>query len=140
VTQTNLDAIPRMVEKTREWVAAIDAVLGGEDEHGAWVALRAVLHALRDRLPVETVGHLSAQLPMLVRGLLFEGWDPTGKPERLDREQFVDHVRRQARLESMVEAERTIRAVVEVMWGHLSEGVMQHVAEALPPDYEGLLF
>jgi uncharacterized protein (DUF2267 family) len=33
-----------------------------------------MLHALRDRLPPEIAVHLSAQLPMLVRGIYYEGW------------------------------------------------------------------
>jgi uncharacterized protein (DUF2267 family) len=39
--------------------------------------LRATLHALRDRLIIDEVAQLSAQLPMLIRGLYYKGWDPT---------------------------------------------------------------
>jgi uncharacterized protein (DUF2267 family)/CBS domain-containing protein len=140
VTHVDASAIPKTVEKTREWVAAVSGSLGGDDPQRAWLALRAVLHGVRDRLPVEILGHFSAQLPMLIRGLLFEGWDPTGKPERWGRDEFVAHVRREANLDTAAEAETAIRAVIEVLWGRLAEGVMEHVAAVLPADYAGLLY
>jgi uncharacterized protein (DUF2267 family) len=33
-----------------------------------------VLHVLRDRLTPEQAVHLGAQLPILVRGVYYEGW------------------------------------------------------------------
>lgn len=42
--------------------------LDWQDRHAAYLALRATLHALRDRLTVEEVAELGAQLPMLIRG------------------------------------------------------------------------
>jgi hypothetical protein len=58
--------------------------------------LRATLHALRDRLTVEEVAQLGAQLPMLIRGFYYEGWDPTGKPLReRHEEQFLVRISRE---------------------------------------------
>jgi uncharacterized protein (DUF2267 family) len=65
----------RTLYKTHTWLKEIMEVLGTEDRHRAYMALRAVLHALRDRLTVEEVAQLGAQLPMLIRGLYYEGWD-----------------------------------------------------------------
>ena len=54
---------------------------------------RPVLHTLRDRLTVEEAAHLSAQLPLLIRVIYFEGWHPAHKPtkERF-KEQFLDQI------------------------------------------------
>jgi uncharacterized protein (DUF2267 family) len=39
-----------------------------------------VLHVLRNRLTPEQAMHLGAQLPLLVRGIFYDGWRIAGKP------------------------------------------------------------
>lgn len=75
------------------WLKAVEDRLLSEDRQAAYEALRAVLHVLRDRLPVEAVLGLSAQSPMLIRGLLLEGWRPQDGPSNIrDPHVFADAV------------------------------------------------
>ncbi len=69
---TGLKAFDTTVEKTNLWLKEIMAEMGTNDRHRAYLALSAVLHALRDRLPMEEAIQLGAQLPMLIRGLFYE--------------------------------------------------------------------
>ncbi len=50
------------VQTTNEWLQDVEAAVGA-DRQVAYRALRAVLHALRDRLPVEEAAEPGDQLP-----------------------------------------------------------------------------
>jgi hypothetical protein len=52
------------VQKTNAWLAEIMRGMRWNDRHRVWIALRAVLHALRDRLSVDEAIALGAQLPL----------------------------------------------------------------------------
>ena len=62
------------------------------DKADAYKALRAVLQTLRDRLPMQEAVHFGAQLPMLLRGLYYEGWKPAQTPIKMSREEFLQAV------------------------------------------------
>jgi uncharacterized protein (DUF2267 family) len=51
-----------------------------DDREFAYGVLRAWLHTLRDRLTVEAAAHSAAQLPDLIRGVFYAGWDPAPSP------------------------------------------------------------
>ena len=69
MSTTGLPVFDTTVQETNLWLKAIMEGLHTDDRHLAYVALRATLHALRDRIGPENAVHLAAQLPMLVRGL-----------------------------------------------------------------------
>jgi uncharacterized protein (DUF2267 family) len=126
------------VAKTNEWLHVLESSLGTDDADRAYAVLRAVLHALRDRVGPETAAHVSAQLPLLVRGVFFERWDPTHTPSKLSREEFVELVERNANLKGTTESEDAIRAVFALMWNELGTGTMSKVIAVLPDDYATL--
>ena len=62
------------------------------DEAAAYSVLRSVLHQLRDRLTLEEGVDLGAQLPLIVRGLYYDGWRPHRVPQKLTKEKFLDEL------------------------------------------------
>ncbi|MFY1632009.1 DUF2267 domain-containing protein [Solwaraspora sp. WMMB335] len=136
-----LSTIDATVARTNRMLGEIEQVFGwpAQRRHQSYVALTAVLHALRDRLPLAEVVHLGAQLPMLVRGMYYEGWDPTSAPAKLDRDEFVARVRRDFRFDVDGGAERLIQVVTQVLRRHVSDGEWRDVRATVPAELRGLL-
>ena len=103
------------------------------DRHQAYHALRAVLHMLRDRLPVNVAAHLGAQLPMLIRGLYYEGWYPADKPlmER-SRDELLAHVIEAVLFDVEAEPEKITRAVFRIMSKHITPGEAEKSSSCCP--------
>jgi uncharacterized protein (DUF2267 family) len=134
----HVEAFDTTLEKTYQWLNELANELGTGNRHHAYDVLRAFLHALRDRLPVESAVKLGAQLPMLVRGFYYEGWDPTHKPDKLHREGFLEHVRREANLDP-AEVEAAVRAASKTLQRHVTEGELAKSLGILPNDIFRLL-
>jgi uncharacterized protein (DUF2267 family) len=86
--------LDKTIMKAREWIKEIQHDLYLDMEHDAYLALRTVLHCLRDHLNTDEVAQFGAQLPTLIRGFYYEGWDPHPKPKRMhDAQEFYDEVK-----------------------------------------------
>lgn len=121
------------------WLKAIGDRLPSEDHHAAYEALRAVLHELRDRLPLEAVLGLSAQSPMLIRGLLLEGWRPQDGPSGIrSAEAFGDAVADRASPSFSFSGIEAAEAVFGVLAERLEPGEVQKILVHLPEPLRGL--
>ncbi len=137
---STFDLFNKALQKAGAWIREIAEEMDTEDEQLAYHALRSVLHALRDRLIVDEAVQLAAQLPVLVRGIYFEDWDPSKTPVKVrHREEFLDLVRRHAGKYDRLDPEKAVPAVFAVLKRHVSKGEMRDVTEALPGDIRELL-
>jgi uncharacterized protein (DUF2267 family) len=134
-----VSVIDRTVAKTNEWLERLCRELNTDDRQRAYGALRAVLHTLRDRIGPEVSVHLAAQLPLLVRGIFYEGWDPGSTPQKLTLDEFIVRVEREATLQSSAEAASATRAVMQVLSDELAPGTMDHVTAVLPEEFAVVL-
>ncbi len=101
---TGLDTFDTTVQESNLWLKDLMERLGTYNRHHAYSTLRAVLHVLRDRIGPDNAAHLGAQLPMLIRGLYYEGWHPSGKPTKERHEgQFLARVHEDAPLHRAVQ-------------------------------------
>jgi uncharacterized protein (DUF2267 family) len=100
--------------------------------------LRAWLHCLRDRLSVEVAAHFAAQLPELLRGVFYDGWNPSRVPQTYDRAGYVSRFAHEARVRDsdVVKAAR----IASAMAGrHMSAGVVAEAFGLLPAGLRELL-
>jgi uncharacterized protein (DUF2267 family) len=97
------------------------------------------LHALRDRLTVEEAAELAAQLPMLIRGLYYEAWDPSKVPVKMDREEFLGRVRQDFNYDVKGGVVPLVETVLHALRRHISDGEWEDVRSSLPRDLASLL-
>src|SRR5918994_1986375 len=139
MSMTGLEVFDTTVHKTNRWLKELMQEIHRDDRRKAYLALRATLHALRDRLTVEEVAQLGAQLPMLIRGFYYEGWDPTGKPlKERHKEEFLARIEEQFSGDDRADAEQVARAVFSVLSDRVTEGEIEDVKHVLPAELRDL--
>ena len=135
---TGVDSLDGSIDKANMWLADIDAGFGTDDRRLAYRVLRAWLHNLRDRLSVEVAAHFAAQLPELLRGVFFDGWNPSRVPQKYDRGEYVARFAREARVRDS-DVAKAARIVTIVARRHMSAGVVAQALALLPADLRELL-
>jgi len=76
---TGLDVFDSTIQRTNTWLKELMMELNWSDHRKTYLALRCVLHSLRDHLPIDAIT-FGEQLPMLICGFYFDGWEVVGKP------------------------------------------------------------
>jgi len=136
---TGLQVFDTTLQLTNTWLKALMDKMEWVVRHRAYLALRATLHALRDRLSATEAVHLGAQLPMLVRGFYYEGWQPTGKPvKERHKEEFLAHIADAFRKDPPVDAERVARATFALLAEKISAGEVTDPKQSLPKELREL--
>jgi len=126
----------RTLAKSNDWIKQLGGELGWDDANTTLLALRSVLHALRDRLPLDEAVELAAQMPLLIKGVYFDGWNPSATPAKArTREEFFLLVRRPFP-GGITEADlgHMTRAVFKLLADHVPEGEIRDVRGVLPPE------
>jgi uncharacterized protein (DUF2267 family) len=130
-----MNLFAKMNQQATMWIKDMMAALGTTDEHKALHALRAGLQALRDRLSADQAAQLSAQLPLIIRGMFFEGWNPSDTPLRIrHRAEFLALVREKYAPREDVPAEDILRSVFRVLDKHIAPGEVGHLMVTLPEE------
>jgi uncharacterized protein (DUF2267 family) len=111
----------------------------GPDRRFAWHTLGAVLRTLRDRLPLGLSAHLGAQLPLLVRGLYYDQWQPSEQPKRWrSNEEFFAMISGALSDTRPVDPAAAARAVFQVIDHFIDPAQVANVRQALPEDVRRL--
>lgn len=136
MSTNGLPAFDTTLQHTHVWINDLANAIGRPDRPHAWYVLATVLHALRDRLPTDEVAHLGAQMPMLLRGMFYEGWRPNGA--RPAHGTFLTDLDALFRDEWHDDASFYARAVFSVLSRRVTSGELRDVRHALPEDVRAL--
>lgn len=97
------------------------------------------MHTLRERLPIEELFHLSAQLPLLIRGVFFEGYNPSNKPTKIkNRQKFFDVVSDNYGKSTETNSAEVTQAVLRVLYKRAGFAQMDIIRDLLPLDLREL--
>jgi uncharacterized protein (DUF2267 family) len=132
-TREEVSHLDYSIDKANVWLGEIAKEFGTDDRRLVYRVLRAWLHALRDRLPSTVAAHFAAQLPELLRGVFYEGWNPSRVPIKYDQAEYVRSFARDANVHDS-EVSQASSLVARVARRHMTEGVLEEVLHALPAD------
>lgn len=129
----NIQVFERTAHETHEWINELADRLEWTSERDVLRMLRTVLCAIRDHLPVNEMAQFSAQLPIMLRGMYFEGWQPKNTPvaER-HPQQFIDRVAEHVGDVLDYRGAEDITTVFKLLNNRISVGEVQDVRANLP--------
>ena len=99
---TKVSALDHAMHIAHTWVNEVAKEFDTKNREFAYGVLRAWLHTLRDRLTVEAAAHFATQLPDLIRGVFYAGWDPRAVPEKYDAEAYAVRFAREANIDALM--------------------------------------
>jgi uncharacterized protein (DUF2267 family) len=137
--QHSIESLDGTIERANEWLVELGVLLGSDDGAECYATLRSVLHALRDRLPIIAGVRLGAQLPTLLRGVYYEGWQPDrGHVHTRTLGEFLTLVERDAAHGGNLCSEDKARAVFLLLGSHVAAAELDRVVGALPEPVRAL--
>jgi uncharacterized protein (DUF2267 family) len=128
--------------KGNEFVNRLAARLGDEENRDrAGRVLRCVLHALRERLTVAESFQLLAQLPMVIKALYIEGWQPGRYHPKIktlhelsEEVMRLDGISTWRDFSGVPDAIEGIEAVIKTIADYVTAGELHDIIAVLPED------
>jgi uncharacterized protein (DUF2267 family) len=142
MTQTGYSSFDTTLHKTNRILRQIEESCGWPKErrNQSYNAMRAVLHAMRDRLTVDEAAHFAAQLPMLVKGVYYDGWDPSRVPKKMHRDDFLNQIRSEMPpYDVRGGTENLVTSVAQALRLYVTEGEWRDMKAEMPRDLAGML-
>lgn len=128
-----LEVIDHTVQTTHEWINELMERLGWVGHRDALHLLRVTLTGVRDHLSHEEVADFAAQLPLLIRGMFYEGWQPAGTPlKNRSQQAFVDRIEEQIASGIDYRGAEDISTVFKLLNARISPGEVRDMRGNLP--------
>lgn len=128
-----LEVIDHTVQLTHEWINELKARLGWSSARDALRLLRATLAAIRDHLGHEEVANFGAQMPLLIRGMYYEGWRPSQTPvKNRDLHNFIGTIEAKTGAMQEYQGSSDITAVFRLLNSRITLGEVDDIRANLP--------
>lgn len=135
---TKVSALDHAVEIAHIWVNDVAKEFDTDNREFAYRVLRAWLHTLRDRLTVQASALFAAQLPDLIRGMFYAGWDPDAVPDKYNSEVYVLRFAKEAGI-AINDVGKAAAATTAAVARHLPAPQLDKTFGHLPADIRVLL-
>ena len=110
---TGLPTFDETIQLSNQWLNELMPAVDWDYKHRAYRLFRATLHTLRDRLPAHEAVQLGAQLPMLIRGLYYEGWRlKDAPPSERTKAAFLSHIEAVFKQDPNADTESLVKLLV----------------------------
>lgn len=139
MTLTGHPPVDEAPQVLAEWLNLLADDLGWQDRGRTYLLLSETLHALRDYLTVDEAADLAAQLPLILRGIWFTGWNPSATPVHpRSKGAFLDRVALRFTREPLANTERAVAAVFDLLRRKISPGEIEQVRKAMRASLQDL--
>lgn len=128
-------------EKGNEFLEVLAEQMGGTKDVGhAARVLRAVLHTIRDRVPVNVSLQFISSLPMAIKAIYIDGWKAGKKSTPIrNKTDFINAIRAKEKpllaaydLKDEAYTGKMIAAVMQTLQLYVSEGEQKDLLAVLP--------
>ncbi len=136
---TNISPFDETIQLSNRWLNELTEAVNWDDKYRTYRLLRATLHALRDRLPAHEAVRLGAQLPMLIRGLYYDGWHVTDRtPRERSKSDFLSHIESAFSRDPNEDTEGLVTEVFKLLARKISTGEVEDIKHVLPSELQAL--
>ncbi|MEM8830944.1 MAG: DUF2267 domain-containing protein [Cyanobacteria bacterium P01_G01_bin.19] len=140
MSNNGLESFDLTIEKTHQFLNDVAAETRVDDKQIVFIGVKAVLHALRDRIPLEEAAQLGSQLPVLLTGFYYQGWKPAATPTKeRSIDTFLAKVKNNLPEKDYPTGIETLtRGVFTVLSRYVTPGEIDDVVNMLPKDVQSL--
>lgn len=128
-----LEVVDHTVQLLHEWINDLKERLDWSSSRDVLRLLRVTLTGIRDHISHEEAAQFAAQLPLLVRGMFYEGWVPARTP-LADRsaEAFLVRIEDEVRNVAEYHGRHDVIEVFRLLNARMSPGEIADVRASLP--------
>ena len=135
MVNTTIELFQNSLIKTTEILEEIERQLNIKNERRrSYHILKTVLHIIRDRLTGSEAADLGSQLPLLVKAIYFDGWSPSRKPIKINKQEFFRKVDYEIGLLPGYTSEQIVKVVIVSLHKYVSSGEIEDIKAIWPKD------